>query len=268
LDASASASAAPPAADPLLRTDAGGIATLALNRPRQFNAINAAMLDRFAQELAAIAADESVRVVVLRGEGAAFSGGHDLKEMMARRDEASVGALFLRCSEIMLALQALPQPVIARVHGTATAAGCQLVAACDLAVATADARFATSGINLGLFCATPAVPLTRNVARKRAFELLFAGEFIDAATAREWGLVNRVVAADDLDAEVTRLAARLSEKPRAVLAAGKALFYRQLEAPLAEAYRAASAAITANFLGADAEEGVRAFFEKRPPSWR
>jgi enoyl-CoA hydratase/carnithine racemase len=264
------ASATPVAAieDPLLREDARGVATLTLNRPRQFNAINGAMLDRLQQEIAALARDESVRVVVIRGAGAAFSGGHDLKEMMANRDEAFVGDLFLRCSTMMQSLQALPQPVIARVHGTATAAGCQLVAACDLAVAADDARFATSGINLGLFCATPAVPLTRNVSRKRAFEMLFAGEFVDAPTALHWGLLNRVVRSGDLDAEVGRLAERLAEKPRAVLAAGKALFYRQLEAPLAEAYAAASAAIAANFLGGEAEEGVRAFLEKRKPDWR
>jgi len=262
-----SAVGSPASADPLLRSDADGVATLTLNRPRQFNAIDDAMLDRLAVELDAIRADRGVRVVVLRGAGAAFSGGHDLKEMMGRRTEAFIGELFARCSAMMQTLQSLPQPVIARVHGTATAAGCQLVAACDLAVAASDARFATSGVNFGVFCATPAVPLSRNVARKRAFEMLFTGDFIDAATARDWGLVNRVVAPEELDAEVARLAQKLIAKPRGVVAAGKALFYRQLEQPLAQAYAAASATITQNLLGPDAEEGVRAFMEKRAPTW-
>jgi enoyl-CoA hydratase/carnithine racemase len=167
----------------------------------------------------------------------------------------------------MLAIQSVPQPVIARVHGTATAAGCQLVAGCDLAVAATEARFATSGINFGLFCATPGVPVSRNVSRKRAFEMLFTGEFIDADTARDWGLVNSVVPADQLDAEIARLVNRIVEKPRAVVAAGKAFFYRQLEAPLAQAYRLAAASITANMLGDDAAEGVGAFIEKRKPNW-
>ncbi len=179
--------------DPLLRADEGGVATLTLNRPRQFNAIDHAMLDRLQAELDAIAGDAAVRVVVIRGAGSAFSGGHDLKEMMSNRTEAFVGDLFARCSRMMQSLQSLPQPVIARVHGIATAAGCQLVAACDLAVAANDARFATSGVNYGLFCSTPAVPLSRSILRKRAFEMLVMGDFIDAATALDWGLVNRVV---------------------------------------------------------------------------
>ena len=262
-------SAAAVAAEPaVLREDRDEVATLTLNRPRQFNAISRAMLDELLRALDAIAADASVRVVVVAGAGSAFSGGHDLKEMMANRTEAFVGNLFERCSRAMLALQALPQPVIARVHGIATAAGCQIVAACDLAVASTDARFATSGINYGLFCATPGVPVSRNVSRKRAFEMLFTGEFIDAATAREWGLVNRVAPPAELDAEVARLARELLAKPRAVVAAGKALFYRQLEARLADAYAAAGRSITANMLGDDAAEGVGAFIEKRKPVWR
>ena len=255
-------------ADPvLLRSDADGIATLTMNRPRQFNAISLAMLEAMQAELDSIAADPSVRVVVLAGNGSAFSGGHDLKEMMANRTEAFVGGLFERCSRVMLAMQALPQPVIARVHGIATAAGCQVVAACDLAVASTEARFATSGINFGLFCATPGVPVSRNVARKRAFEMLFTGEFIDAATALDWGLVNSVVPPSELDAELARLVGTLVKKPRAVIAAGKALFYEQLEARLPQAYAAASRAITRNMLGADAAEGVGAFMEKRKPRW-
>jgi enoyl-CoA hydratase/carnithine racemase len=245
-----------------------GIARLTLNRPRQFNAISMEVLVAMDQALTGIAADPAARVVVIEGNGAAFSGGHDLKEMMANRSEPFIGALFEQCSRVMLMLQALPQPVIARVHGTATAAGCQLVAACDLAVASSEARFATSGINFGLFCATPGVPLSRNVSRKRAFEMLFTGEFIDAETAKDWGLVNSVVPAAELDGEVARLARLIVEKPRAVVAAGKALFYEQLEARLAQAYGEASKAITRNMLGEDAAEGVGAFIEKRKPSWR
>jgi enoyl-CoA hydratase/carnithine racemase len=245
-----------------------GIVRLTLNRPRQFNAISMDMLVSMDDALTAIAADSAVRVVVIAGNGPAFSGGHDLKEMMGNRTEPYIGALFEQCSRVMLQLQGLPQPVIARVHGTATAAGCQLVAACDLAVAVSEARFATSGINFGLFCATPGVPLSRNISRKRAFEMLFTGEFIDAETAREWGLVNSVVAAGQLDEEVARLARLIVEKPRAVVAAGKALFYEQLEARLVQAYGEASKAITRNMLGEDAAEGVGAFIEKRKPNWR
>jgi len=244
-----------------------GVVRLTLNRPRQYNAISQEVLAALQAELHAIAKDDAVRVVVIAGNGPALSGGHDLKEMMANRTEAFVGELFDACSRVMQTLQALPQPVIARVHGTATAAGCQLVAACDLAIASEQARFATSGINLGLFCATPAVPLSRNVARKHAFEMLFTGEFIDAATALQWGLVNRVVPAEKLDAEVLRVARLVTAKPRRVVAAGKALFYRQIEAPLAEAYAAASRSITCNMLDDDAAEGVGAFLAKRKPNW-
>jgi len=244
-----------------------GVVRLTLNRPRQYNAISQEVLAALQAELHAIAKDDAVRVVVIAGNGPALSGGHDLKEMMANRTEAFVGELFDACSRVMQTLQALPQPVIARVHGTATAAGCQLVAACDLAIASEQARFATSGINLGLFCATPAVPLSRNVARKHAFEMLFTGEFIDAATALQWGLVNRVVPAEQLDAEVLRVARLVTAKPRRVVAAGKALFYRQIEAPLAEAYAAASRSITCNMLDDDAAEGVGAFLAKRKPNW-
>jgi enoyl-CoA hydratase/carnithine racemase len=255
-------------AEPVLehRTEQG-VAWLTMNRPRQFNAISMEMLEAMQASLDAIGKDQSVRAVVIAGNGSAFSGGHDLKEMMANRNEAFIGELFERCSRVMLAMQALPQPVIARVHGVATAAGCQIVAACDLAVATTDARFATSGINFGLFCATPGVPVSRNVSRKRAFEMLFTGEFIDAATALDWGLVNSVVPASELDAELARLVASIVEKPREVIAAGKALFYRQLEASLADAYAVASKSITCNMLGDDAAEGVTAFLEKRKPRW-
>jgi enoyl-CoA hydratase/carnithine racemase len=256
-----------PAEAVVLRTDAGGVTTLTLNRPAQFNAINGAMLSELQAALESIGRDDSVRVVVLAGAGRAFCPGHDLKEMLANSTEEFIGGLFRSCCEVMLTLRRLPQPVIAKVHGIATAAGCQLVAAADMAVAAADARFATSGINFGLFCATPGVPVSRNVSRKRAFEMLFTGEFIDAETARDWGLVNRVVVPSELDAEVQRLASAIIEKPAAVCAAGKALFYEQIETRLAQAYAAASRSITRNMLGDDAGEGVGAFIEKRKPRW-
>ncbi len=255
-------------AEPVLQSRIeNGVAWLTMNRPRQFNAISMDMLEAMQAALDVIAADKKVRVVVIAGNGSAFSGGHDLKEMMANRNEAFIGDLFARCSRVMLSMQALPQPVIARVHGVATAAGCQVVAACDLAVATTEARFATSGINFGLFCATPGVPVSRNVSRKRAFEMLFTGEFIDAATALDWGLVNSVVPPGELDRELGRLINMIVDKPRAVIAAGKALFYEQIEARLVQAYGAASKAITRNMLDDDAAEGVGAFIEKRKPNW-
>ena len=208
-----------------------------------------------------------MRVLVIAAAGKAFCPGHDLKEMLANRSRPFVAALFERCSAVTLRLTQLPQPVIARVHGIATAAGCQLVAACDLAVASSAARFATSGINLGLFCATPGVALSRNVSRKRALEMLMTGEFIDAATARDWGLVNRVVEPAALDAAVDELAAALLEKPAAALASGKRFFYRQLDMELAPAYELASRVITDGMLAPEALEGVGAFLEKRKPQW-
>jgi len=251
----------------ILRDDRDAVATLLLNRPAQFNAINGAMLGELQAALDAIAEDGAVRVVVIAGAGRAFCPGHDLKEMLANSTEAFVGDLFDRCCRVMLTIQRLPQPVIAKVHGIATAAGCQIVAACDLAVAAEDSRFATSGINFGLFCATPGVPVSRNVSRKRAFEMLMTGEFIDARTALAWGLVNRIAAAERLDAEVAALARSLCEKPRAVLAAGKRFFYEQIEAPIGEAYQQGAAAITRNMLSPDGQEGVGAFVEKRKPRW-
>ena len=208
-----------------------------------------------------------MRVVVITGAGAAFCAGHDLKEMRSLASQAEVEALFARCSAVMQKLVALPQPVIAAVNGLATAAGCQLVAQCDLAVASQDARFAVSGINLGLFCSTPAVPLSRNLGRKRAAEMLFTGDFIDAETALDWGLVNRVVPADRVMETARDLAHKLLAKPRDSLAMGKALFYRQLEAALAPAYDDASRTIACNFATPSATEGVAAFLEKRPPDW-
>jgi enoyl-CoA hydratase/carnithine racemase len=246
----------------------GGTATLMLNRPAQFNAISEAMLIELQTALDAIGRDPSSRVVVIAGAGRAFCPGHDLREMLAHSDEAFIGALFRRCCDVMLTIRRLPQPVIAKVHGVATAAGCQIVAASDLAVAEEGARFATSGINLGLFCATPGVPVSRNVSQKRAFEMLFTGEFVNAKTALDWGLVNRVVPADRLDEEVASLSRVLIEKPRAVVGAGKRFFYDQLERRVEDAYAMASEVITRNMLGPDAQEGVGAFVEKRAPRWK
>ena len=251
----------------VLRDDAGGIATLTLNRPAQYNAIDSAMLDELQRAFGRIAADAAVRVVVIAGAGKAFSPGHDLKEMLANSREAFIGDLFRRCCDVMLTIQRIPQPVIAQVHGIATAAGCQLVAACDLAVAADDARFATSGINFGLFCATPGVAVSRDISRKRAFEMLFTGDFIDAQTALAWGLVNRVVPRDALDAATRALAETLIEKPARVVALGKRFFYEQLEERIENAYRIATTTITQNMLGPDAQEGVGAFVEKRKPRW-
>ena len=251
----------------VLRSDAGGTATLRLNRPGQLNSLSMEMLDALQDALDAVADDPSVRVVVIAANGKAFCPGHDLKEMLANRNREFVGALFDKCCQVMMSMTRIPQPVIARVHGIATAAGCQLVAACDLAVASSDARFATSGINFGLFCATPGVAVSRNVARKRAMEMLLTGEFIDAATALEWGLVNRVVPPAQLDSAVHELAQMLLSKPAAVLAAGKRFFYRQLGMDLEPAYQLASQVITDNMLGDDALEGVGAFVEKRKPRW-
>jgi len=255
-------------AETLLRRDEDGVAVLTLNRPRQFNALSGALLQALHQALDAIAADKAVRVVVLTGAGQAFCAGHDLKEMRAAASQSEVDALFERCSAMMQKLIALPQPVIAAVNGLATAAGCQLVAQCDLAVASGDARFAVSGINLGLFCSTPAVALTRNVSRKRAAEMLFTGDFIDADTALDWGLVNRVSPAERVMETAFDLAHNLMAKPREALATGKALFYRQLETGIAAAYADASRTIACSFASPSAKEGVAAFLEKRPPDWK
>ena len=251
----------------LLRSDAGGLATLTLNRPKQFNALSMDMLDALQAALDDVAADPSIRVVVIAANGKAFCPGHDLKEMLANRTQQFVGGLFDQCCKVMMTITRMPQPVIARVHGIATAAGCQLVGACDLAVASTDARFATSGVNFGLFCATPGVAVSRNVSRKQALEMLMTGAYIDAATALQWGLVNRVAPPDQLDNAVRELAELLLSKPSAVLAAGKKFFYRQIEMDMEPAYKLASQVITNNMLGQDALEGVSAFAEKRKPKW-
>jgi enoyl-CoA hydratase/carnithine racemase len=251
----------------LLSEHRAGVTTLKLNRPKQLNALNSQLLDALRTELETISRSPDVRVVVLAGLGAAFSPGHDLKELMANRNEAFVAGVFERCSALMMAMARMPQPIVARVHGIATAAGCQLVAGSDMAVASTDARFATSGINFGLFCATPGVPLSRNISRKRAFEMLFTGEFIDAQTALQWGLVNRVVPANRLDEEIAAITGSILEKPATVVAAGKKLFYEQLESSMSSAYKMSSAVITQNMLGPEAAEGIGAFLEKRKPKW-
>jgi len=240
----------------------GEVAWLFLNRPTKYNALSAAMLGALIDALAGLARDATARVIVLAADGKAFSAGHDLTEMGADRSLDDFRGLFARCSELMLAIQRQPQPVIARVQGIATAAGCQLVAMCDLAVASSHARFAVSGINLGLFCATPSVPLSRNVPRKQAMEMLLTGEFIDAATARERGLVNRVVAPELLDAEVDRLAASIAAKSPAAIAAGKQLFYRQLEMGIEAAYLAAGEAMACNAVMDDARQGIGHFTKR------
>lgn len=252
---------------PLLRHDAAGVTTLTLNRPRQYNALSLPLLDALLDALAQIASDAGVRVVVIGGAGKAFCAGHDLAELQASRTPGLAALAFQRCSEAMLALTRLPQPVIARVHGVAAAAGCQLVAQCDLAVSSTEARYATSGINAGLFCATPAVPLSRNVARKQAMAMLLTGEMIDAATALSQGLVNAVVDPAALDAEIARLAGSIIDKPAGAIAAGKRFFYAQLEQGLEQAYAGATEAMACNLMTDEAAEGIAAFLAKRKPRW-
>jgi enoyl-CoA hydratase/carnithine racemase len=250
--------------EPLLHRarDARGVVTLTLNRPQAFNALSDAMLEALQTELDTLAGDESVRVLVIAAAGKAFCAGHDLKEMRAAPSLDYYQGLFERCSRVMLAIQRLPVPVIARVHGIATAAGCQLVAMCDLAVASRDARFAVSGVNLGLFCSTPSVALSRNVARKAAFEMLVTGDFISADEALAKGLVNRVVDAAELDAAVDALATRIVAKPRVAIAMGKTLFYRQIEAGIAAAYAEAGQTMACNMMDACALDGVQAFIDR------
>lgn len=248
--------------------DSRGVVTLTLNRPHAFNALSEATLAALQRELNAIARDESVRVVVLAAEGKAFSAGHDLKEMRAAPSLDYYQQLFAQCSKVMLTIQRLPVPVIARVQGIATAAGCQLVAMCDLAVASSTAKFAVSGVNLGLFCSAPGVALSRNVLRKAAFEMLVTGEFISADEAKLRGLINRVAEPEELDAEVEKLVATIVAKPRIAVTMGKEFFYRQAELGIAAAYEAASQTMACNMMDDAALEGVQAFIEKRPPSWK
>ncbi len=256
-------SATPVADEPLVRVmHEGPVARLWLNRPAKYNPLSHAMIGALVEALAALARDASVRAIVLGADGKAFSAGHDLTEMGPERSVDEMRALFSSCSELMLAIQRQPQPVIARVQGVATAAGCQLVAMCDLAVASSDARFAVSGINLGLFCSTPSVALSRNLARKPALEMLLTGDFIDAATAQARGLVNRVVAPEALDAEVERLTAAIAAKSPAAVAAGKRLFYEQLELGIEAAYARAGEVMACNAVGPDARAGIARFTRK------
>jgi len=255
--------------DPLLlrHQDARGVITLTLNRPQAFNALSEAMLDALQTELDLIARDTTARLLVIAASGKAFCAGHDLKQMRAEPSQRYYEALFSQCGRMMLSIQRLPVPVIAQVQGIATAAGCQLVAMCDLAVAAADARFAVSGVNLGLFCATPSVALSRNLGRKQAFEMLVTGAFISADEARARGLVNRVVPPADVAAEVASLVAAIIGKPRVALAMGKALFYRQIEMGIEAAYADAGQTMACNMMDGSALEGVQAFIDKRPPNW-
>lgn len=244
-----------------------GAVRIMLNRADAFNALSESLIDALQESLNEVA-DSDARVVVLAGAGRAFCAGHDLKEMLATPSLEYYQALFALCSKMMLTIQRMPQPVIARVHGVATAAGCQLVAMSDLAVAASSARFAVSGVNLGLFCSTPSVPLSRNLSRKAAFEMLVTGDFIDAQTACERGLVNRVATPESLDDAVRELAASICKKPRAAITAGKRLFYRQLEAGMDTAYQLAGETMACNMLDDAALEGIEAFIQKRTPRWR
>ena len=259
-----------PSLQPLVLKQAapGGVLTLTLNRPDAFNALSEAMLAALQTELDAAASNDAVRVVVLAAAGKAFCAGHDLKEMRAEPSQAYYEQLFSQCTRLMMSLQTLAVPVIAKVQGLATAAGCQLVAMCDLAVASTEARFAVSGVNLGLFCSTPSVALSRNLPRKAAFEMLVTGDFISAEQALAKGLVNRVAAPADLDGAVELWVASITAKPRVAVAMGKALFYRQLETGMATAYQDAGHTMACNMMDDSALEGVQAFIEKRSPSWR
>ncbi|MEK7435483.1 MAG: enoyl-CoA hydratase [Pseudomonadota bacterium] len=259
----------PQASEPLLlRHDEAGVVTLTLNRPAQFNSLSQALMGEMQAELDVIAADTGVRVVIIAGAGKAFCAGHDLKEMRSDASKAFQQKLFRQCSKLMLTLVGMPQPVIARVHGIATAAGCQLVSMCDLAVASDNARFAVSGVNLGLFCSTPSVGLSRNLGRKQAMEMLLTGDFIDAQTALARGLVNRVVPPEQLDAEIRKLVDSILAKTPVAIKLGKQAFYRQLEMGLDGAYDLASETMACNMMAEDAQEGIDAFVAKRKPAWK
>jgi enoyl-CoA hydratase/carnithine racemase len=252
----------------LLREDSAGVATLTLNRPTQFNSLSEELLADLQTTLDAIATDKSVRVVVIAGAGKAFCSGHDLKQMRANPGKDYQQKLFKQCGKVMMTLTEMPQPVIARIHGIATAAGCQLVAMCDLGVAAEGAKFAVSGVNLGLFCSTPSVALGRAMGRKQAMEMLLTGDFIDAAEAQRRGLVNRVVPLDQIDAEVKKLTDSICAKTPVALAMGKQLFYRQLEMGLEGAYQLAAETMACNMMAHDAQEGIDAFMQKRKPEWK
>ena len=252
----------------VLHTREGDVVTLTLNRGEKFNPLSEEMLAALQAELDAVAIDKTARIVVLAANGKAYCGGHDLKQMRADPSTAYYKKLFDQCSKMMLKIQAMPQPVIARVHGIATAAGCQLVAMCDLAVAASEAKFAVSGVNYGLFCSTPSVGLSRNVGRKQAMEMLLTGEFIDAHTGIARGVINRDVSLEQLDAEITRICNSILAKPAVAIAMGKQLFYRQMEMGIDAAYQLAGQTMACNMMDEAALEGVQAFIEKRTPSWK
>ncbi len=253
----------------LLRSDADGVATLTLNRPHSFNALSSELMTAVQTELDRLMTDEETRVVVLAGAGSAFCAGHDLTEMRADPGPESMEVLFTQCSRMMTTLTKIPQAVIAKVHGVAAAAGCQLVAQSDLAICVEKAKFGTSGVNLGLFCSTPMVAVTRNMPRKQAMEMLMTGDLIDADTAERWGLVNRVVPTNQLDTAVDDLAGKIASKSRAAVGRGKKLFYTQIEEGLEAAYAKATQAITSNMQDYDARAGIDAFIDKQPmPTWK
>ncbi|MEO0486613.1 MAG: enoyl-CoA hydratase [Pseudomonadota bacterium] len=254
------------------RTQDGAVVTLTMNAPERLNALSDAMLAALQDAFDELKGDRSARVIVLRGTGKAFCAGHDLREMQAARQGPDGGRaawkdLFDRCATMMQTIPTLPQPVIAQAHGIATAAGCQLVASADLAVAAAGTRFGVNGVNIGLFCSTPMVALSRNIPRKHAFEMLTTGDFLTADQARDAGLINRVVAPERLDAETAALAAQIASKLGSAVKIGKEAFYRQIEMPLADAYDYTGAVMVENMAQADTAEGVQAFLEKRPPEW-
>ncbi len=252
----------------LLRSDTDGVTTLTLNQPKKFNVLSREMMTEIQSALEQIAEDTSVRVLILAGKGKAFCAGHDLKQMMADSDEPAMRALFQQCSKMMVTLTKMPQPVIARVHGIATAAGCQLVAQCDLAVASDNATFATSGIGVGLYCGTPSVAVTRNLPRKQAMELLLTGDFIDAATALQYGLINRVCQPEQLDQTIGDLADRIASNGPAFIEMGKSLFYSQIEHGIEAAYDLATETMVGNMKLPEAREGLQAFLDKKPmPRW-
>ena len=258
--------AIPDLAHLLLERD-GGTARVTLNRPDRRNALSLALMAELRETLEALGADPATRAIVIAGAGPGFSAGHDLGELVGR-DAEFYDRVFDECTRLMETVHRVPQPVIARVHGVATAAGCQLVAACDLAIAEEGARFATPGVRIGLFCSTPMVPLSRAIGRKRALEMLLTGRMVDAATARDWGLINDVVPADELDAAVAALAERVAEASPRTLAIGKQAFYEQVERDEAGAYELTKGVMAANAQIADAQEGICAFLDKRPPVWR
>jgi enoyl-CoA hydratase/carnithine racemase len=249
----------------LLREDRDGICTLTLNRPAQMNLLTSEMLQALQDALDAVAGDRKVRVVIVAAAGKGFCAGHDIKEIRALKELPKIEALFAKCSRMMQTITALPQPVIARVQGAAAAAGCQLVAQCDLAVASDAAKFTTPGVTWGFFCSTPGVAVARNISRKRALEMLLTGDLVDAHKALEWGLVNRVVPAVELEQETQRLARKIAEKPPITVASGKRAFYEQMELGAAKAYQVASCAISASFAHEEGREGMDAFLQKRQP---